>query len=570
LINLAENKYSQHNKNEVAFHLGELITEQSHPKTKDLSDRIKVDTEDGLKCLLEVDQEILPVAEKIVRLSEFDGLVNGMMETMRNGGRIIFSSCGASGRLAIILEAMWREYWSGRKYENQVFSIMTGGDRALIRAVENFEDYQSFGRQQAIEAGITSADMVIALTEGGEISSVIGTMKESVERGAAVFMLFNNPKEFLIQKFERSKDVLTHPDIVAIELTTGPMALAGSTRMQATTIGMLVVGIAMEEAFLKIEGNIGDIRKQYIQHFSDLTSQLSNEKAIKGLVKLTDLEAETYANNGRVTYLADKYLLDVFSDTTERTPTFMIPPFRKFGDTSSPVSWAFAKDPSRNSKEAWVNMLKREPRGLNWGSNDYIEMGANKGIAENPPKLSNDDILAYQIGKEPDPSRSRDEGDVFIPLVLSNSLDISELSESHSTVVPLIIGSKETVSSSTISIPVDISKTGINLFEHLLIKLIFNTTSTGAMAKLGRIRGNWMIQLDATNKKLIDRATRIIQHFSGLSYKESCYELHKTMYSPEIDRSSFKISYIQQTLNRFPSPRVPESRVPESRITKKS
>lgn len=70
---------------------------------------------------------------------------------------------------------------------------MTGGDYALVKSVEAFEDYQNFGRRQAADLGIGPKDMLVAITEGGETSSVIGTVKESAERGAAVYLLFNNP-----------------------------------------------------------------------------------------------------------------------------------------------------------------------------------------------------------------------------------------------------------------------------------------------------------------------------------------------------------------------------------------
>ena len=71
------------------------------------------------------------------------------------------------------------------------------------------------------------------------------------------------------------------------------------------------------------------------------------------------------------------------------------------------------------------------------------------------------------------------------------------------------------------------------------------------MARIGRVKGNWMIQLDATNKKLTDRATRIIAHFAGISYEDACVELFKTMENPETERLEFEKSYILQTLSRL-------------------
>jgi len=48
------------------------------------------------------------------------------------------------------------------------------------------------------------------------------------------------------------------------------------------------------------------------------------------------------------------------------------------------------------------------------------------------------------------------------------------------------------------------------------------------MAKMGRVQGNFMIHVNPTNKKLVDRGTRIIASLANLSYDQACYELHKT------------------------------------------
>ena len=53
---------------------------------------------------------------------------------------------------------------------------MTGGDRALISSLEGFEDLQLIGRLQLEDRGVGQGDVVICVTEGGETSSVIGTV----------------------------------------------------------------------------------------------------------------------------------------------------------------------------------------------------------------------------------------------------------------------------------------------------------------------------------------------------------------------------------------------------------
>ncbi len=48
-------------------------------------------------------------------------------------------------------------------------------------------------------------------------------------------------------------------------------------------------------------------------------------------------------------------------------------------------------------------------------------------------------------------------------------------------------------------------------------KLILNTLTTGAMVKLGKVYGNLMVDLKATNEKLRDRSLRIVMEMTNLS-----------------------------------------------------
>lgn len=52
-------------------------------------------------------------------------------------------------------------------------------------------------------------------------------------------------------------------------------------------------------------------------------------------------------------------------------------------------------------------------------------------------------------------------------------------------------------------------------------KLILNMISTELMIKAGKVYGNLMVDLQPTNEKLVDRATRIIRSVSGVSENEA-------------------------------------------------
>ncbi|HUQ99472.1 MAG TPA: N-acetylmuramic acid 6-phosphate etherase [Gemmatimonadaceae bacterium] len=52
-------------------------------------------------------------------------------------------------------------------------------------------------------------------------------------------------------------------------------------------------------------------------------------------------------------------------------------------------------------------------------------------------------------------------------------------------------------------------------------KLVLNTITTGAMIRLGKTYGNLMVDLRATNNKLVDRSRRIVMEVCGVSRDEA-------------------------------------------------
>ena len=52
-------------------------------------------------------------------------------------------------------------------------------------------------------------------------------------------------------------------------------------------------------------------------------------------------------------------------------------------------------------------------------------------------------------------------------------------------------------------------------------KLVLNMISTSTLIKLGRVKGNKMVDMQLTNAKLIDRGTRMIMNETQLSYEDA-------------------------------------------------
>ena len=571
--------------NEKQFHLGVIPTEQSNSLTVGLSDAIKKDTAEGIKVIYSADGNISKVAKTNFDSPEFKNMVKDIRRAVDEKRRVVISSVGASGRLALQLNATWRKYWAdmaaklplrGREFWEigEVFdAFTTGGDRAVVRSVENFEDYMTFGAQQIRDAKVGKGDVVIALAECALSASINGSAIEADKQGCATYFLYCNPKEILSEHLERARLVFERDTIHFLPLYVGQMAVSGSTRMQVTTVELLIAGAALELAahdWLKDNLNAEEMKlagtvlttDQYCAEFDKLVAALSSGDALKGLAAAVDYEADTYTQNGLITYITYDYLQDILTDTTERQPTFTLPPFRPANEPNAPLSWAYAKDPTNPAATAWQHILRRPINGLDWTKEDYQRLGAAQDIINKPPAIGSDQLDNYRIGWEDDPSRYECHPARLVCVDINGAAHSKVLDWYAANrpkfdggiilrmgdipAAPFAAPHNDTV----INIPVQVPRTNMDLMGHIMVKLAFNVLSTATMAKVGRIWGNWMIQVLPTNKKLIDRSTRIIAALGKVDYQTANEEFFRSFLErpPE---EEYRESYVTETLRRL-------------------
>lgn len=566
-------------KNKKQFHLFSLLTEQRHPATMTLSQTIRKSTLEGLKMLLSVDNDI---SIKIEDLSKNPQLLykasEAVVRAVRNGRKIYFYGCGSTGRLAKFMESsLWRPFWRKiRKsslwakaenhlppdIENYLAGEMTGADRALISSLEGFEDLQLIGRLQLFDRGIGKGDVVFCVTEGGETSSVIGTIlaaldqygepdenraKESAEN---LFFVYNNPDNLLLP-FERSKKVLENQGITKINLTTGPQAITGSTRMQATTIETFVLGVVIEHA-------IGILLKEFLNDrelaelgfdpnlkiedalLSFIKVKEAADKSAVSLVPLTEAEAEAYKHGRFSTYFAVDALVTVFIDCTERSPTFRLHPLDTV-DEKEKKSWIRIWTDAPDKKEAWKVLLGRNFRGLEesfYKSSFECEIDdlyLKRTALNSLENAENDQQLKYDLSFSEDNKLKYkpEKGDIGIIACLSDEIEMlndpysgfSKFVEFFRDANRAVIRVYEEGSSlSYISTSCDISVDVVlprfhdpaGLRKQIALKMLLNAHSTAIMAMLGRVIGNTMTSVNPSNLKLIGRATYLIMsHVNG-------------------------------------------------------
>lgn len=576
--------------NKTQFQLHTLLTEQRHPKTMNLSDRVQSDTQAGLRMLFSVDED---VATRLDQLASAPALIEQLSseikKTIQEGQNIYIYGCGATGRLAKQMEStFWRPFWRtlledknlgprieqafGRKITERLIGEMTGGDRALISSLEGFEDLQLIGRLQLYDRGVKKGDLVICVTEGGETSSVIGTILAALEQWKSepgyspeksrqkLYFIYNNPDDRL-RPFERSRTVIDEPGITKINLTTGPMAITGSTRMQATTIETYVVGLALEKAVYELlkdalgpkELSLVGFNRPYevVENLRNFRPVLNNIKeAVADIATWTELEASTYSNNHFSTYFADRALITVFIDSTERSPTFRLFPLDTV-DMPGRRCWIQVWTPAGDKHQAWQRFLGRPFRGLREDfyrpefeqkiDDPYLKQAALSSLKKAGD--SQQELYDFSFSEENIKKRGPRPGDLGVAICLSpEENDLLNSNSSFHKFVKLFLDRKARVvivvvtgqpdkkiseqqkkireafkattgesSPHLVWLKIDSNQDPFRLKQNVGLKMVLNAHSTAVMARLGRVVGNTMTNVSPSNLKLIGRATYLIQ-----------------------------------------------------------
>jgi N-acetylmuramic acid 6-phosphate etherase len=413
---------------------------------------------------------------------------------------------------------------------------MAGGDYALIKSVEGFEDFAAFGRKQLADLGVSAKDLVFAITEGGETSFVIGTAWAGVAAGARVYFIYNNPDEVLCDTVERSREVIQDLCIEKVNLTTGPMAITGSTRMQATSIQLCVLLTVLEMVVRELSGQpAADVAAGFLAQLETATAALQSPALLPSLAALVTLEENTYRRGGKNNYFAGQLGIDVLTDTTERSPTFCTPPFRRFDDDRAAESWAFLFVAEDATEQAWAQLLKRPPRCLAWRPSEIEALVGPDAVERTRATVQNvsaTELFRYKIDRNGIAYRGLRAGDCAVAVMSDGDTPAARKFQLHQLQCARTAGARTGLlyfgrekpgpladaAEVFAFVPLPPSAGLLDGVTRLVAKLVMNALSTCTMVRLGRVMGNYMVWVVPSNLKLIDRATRYIVRLTGLDY----------------------------------------------------
>ncbi|WP_392559277.1 N-acetylmuramic acid 6-phosphate etherase [Orbus mooreae] len=221
--------------------LKKMVTESRNPNSEHIDN---LSTIDMLKVINNEDKKVALAVEK--ELDHIALAVDAISQAFMQGGRLIYSGAGTSGRLGI-LDASECPPTYGTKPE-MVMGLIAGGHTAIFKAVENAEDNALLGMNDLKAIEFNQHDVLVGIAASGRTPYVIGGLEYANQLGATTIALSCNP-DSTIAKIAK----------IAITPVVGAEVVTGSSRMKAGTAQKLVLNMLTTGSMIKIGKVYGNL-----------------------------------------------------------------------------------------------------------------------------------------------------------------------------------------------------------------------------------------------------------------------------------------------------------------------
>ncbi|MEI6897733.1 MAG: N-acetylmuramic acid 6-phosphate etherase [Psychromonas sp.] len=221
--------------------LTKLVTESRNSASQEID---TLSTLDMLKVINNEDQKVASAVAHT--LPEIVKLVDAVAHAFTQGGRLIYSGAGTSGRLGILDASECPPTFGSDPC--QVVGLIAGGKTAILKAVENAEDNATLGASDLQQLDFNQYDILVGIAASGRTPYVIGAMQYALQQGATVACISCNPDNPMIDIAE-----------IAITPIVGPEIITGSSRLKAGTAQKLVLNMITTGAMIKAGKVFGNL-----------------------------------------------------------------------------------------------------------------------------------------------------------------------------------------------------------------------------------------------------------------------------------------------------------------------
>lgn len=254
----------------MTIDLSKMVTESRNAASTHID---QLPTLQMLQVINNEDKQVPLAVEKV--LPEIAQLVDKVADAFLNGGRLIYSGAGTSGRLGI-LDASECPPTYGTPHE-QVVGLIAGGHQAIFRAVENAEDKPELGEQDLKNIQFNEKDVLVGIAASGRTPYVLGALAYANAIGATTAAISCNPNSPIANAAD-----------IAITPVVGPEVVTGSSRMKAGTAQKLVLNMITTGAMIRIGKVFGNLMVDV-----EATNAKLIERQTKIVMEATDCDRTT-------------------------------------------------------------------------------------------------------------------------------------------------------------------------------------------------------------------------------------------------------------------------------------
>ena len=214
--------------------LRRLTTERTNRSSRNL------DLKSATEIARIINAEDSKVARAVRRaLPQIARGIEGIADSLRRGGRLIYVGAGTSGRIAALDAAECPPTFT--RNQPVVQFIMAGGVRALGAATEANEDSPALGQEEMAKKNPGTNDVVVGVAASGRTPFTIAAVEYARRKGAKTIAVTCNRNSPLQEAAE-----------LAIVADVGPEVVSGSTRMKAGTAQKMILNMLSTGAMVRL------------------------------------------------------------------------------------------------------------------------------------------------------------------------------------------------------------------------------------------------------------------------------------------------------------------------------
>lgn len=225
----------------MSLTLHRLVTEGRNIASENID---QLSTAEMLKVINDEDKKVALAVEAI--LPEITQAVEAIAAAFAQGGRLIYSGAGTSGRLGV-LDASECPPTFGTAPE-QVIGLIAGGHKAILQAVENAEDNAERGARDLQAIDFSAQDILVGIAASGRTPYVLGALGWAKQRGAVTIAISCNAQSPMAECAD-----------IALSAVVGPEVVTGSSRLKAGTAQKMILNMLTTGAMIrsgKVFGNL--------------------------------------------------------------------------------------------------------------------------------------------------------------------------------------------------------------------------------------------------------------------------------------------------------------------------